>query len=379
MTVKYISYSLGLIILGLLTFAFSSSNEGNKESYYSYDQLRNLYGSGDQSQWPEPVLDPSVDINTFEDIGSLPQVVFPENNPYSKEKENLGKTLFFDKRLSKSGEVACASCHDPAKAWTDPKRRSLGHDGREGHRNAMSLVNIAFAKDLFWDGRAKSLEHQAKFPIEDPLEMNQAIEIALDSISNIDSYIKAFDKAFGSPEITLERVNKAIATFERTLVSGESKFDKFIKGDQSAYTDEEVLGLHVYRTKANCISCHNSPYFSDNKFHNDGQSLFGTKHQDLGLFEVTKDSADLGKFRTPTLREISETGPWMHHGNFPKLKDVVDYYNLGNPAPIQKRIKSTYKGSLPKNSPILKNLNLSIEEKQALIAFLKTLSSDYVR
>jgi cytochrome c peroxidase len=209
--------------------------------------------------------------------------------------------------------------------------------------------------------------------------MNQAIEIALDSISNIDSYIIAFDKAFGSSEITLERVNKAIATFERTLVSGESKFDKFIKGDQSAYTDEEVLGLHVYRTKANCISCHNSPYFSDNKFHNDGQSLFGSKHQDLGLFEVTKDSADLGKFRTPTLREISETGPWMHHGNFPKLKDVIDYYNLGNPAPIQKKIKSTYKGTLPENSPILKNLNLTIEEKQALIAFLKTLSSDYVR
>lgn len=162
-------------------------------------------------------------------------------------------------------------------------------------------------------------------------------------------------------------------------MSGESKLDKFINGNPELFTDEEVFGLHVYRTKANCISCHNSPYFSDNKFHNDGQALFGSKHQDLGLFEITKDSSDMGKFRTPSLREISETGPWMHHGNFPTLIDVIEYYNLGNPAPIQKRVLKTHNGQLPTNSPILKNLELTQEEKRALIAFLKTLSSDYKR
>jgi cytochrome c peroxidase len=377
---KYILLCIAILFLSVTIFAFKINTKNESGNYYDYNKLRELYGSGDQSLWPEPVLDPSIDKSTFEDIGPLPPVEFPKNNPYSKEKAKLGRQLFFDKRLSKSGEIACASCHDPNKAWTDPKRKSIGHEGLKGKRNAMTILNTAHVSKLFWDGRAESLEHQVKFPIEDPVEMNQAIDIALDSIRTIESYQSQFKEVFGQSEITKPLVFKAIATFERTLVSRESKFDKFISGNNSElFTDEELLGLHVYRTKANCISCHNTPLFSDNQFHNDGQSLFGSTHEDFGLYEFTKDSADLGKFRTPTLREIAETGPWMHHGNFPKLMDVIDYYNLGNPAPIQKKVLKSHDGQLPKNSPILKDLNLNRKERRALMAFLKTLSSDYVR
>lgn len=368
-----------LLSLSFMILACKSANKDEDGRYYNYDRLRELYGSGDQSKWPEPVLDQTVNKENFTDIGSLPEVTFPTSNPYSKKKAELGRELFFDKRLSQSGQIACASCHDPKKAWTDPKRKSIGHNGVEGTRNAMSILNTAYVKELFWDGRAESLEDQVKFPIEDPFEMNQSIDIAIDSIKTIPEYQSKFKIAFGKAEITESNVFKAIATFERTLISKASKFDKFIAGDSKLFSDEEVLGLHLYRTKANCISCHNSPLFSDNRFHNDGLALFGSRHQDLGLFEVTKDSLDMGKFRTPSLREINETGPWMHNGNFPKLMDVIDYYNLGNPAPIQKRVLKSHHGKLPEPSPILRDLNLSDKEKKALLAFLRTLSSDYVQ
>lgn len=369
----------GFLFIGIVIFAFKAQNQNDESLYYDYDELRNLYGSGDQSLWPEPVLDKSIDKSKFRDIGNLPSVEFPASNPYTKEKAELGKQLFFDKRLSKNGETACASCHAPEKAWADAKRKSIGHKNQEGSRNAMSILNTAHVSKLFWDGRAKSLEDQVRFPIEDPVEMNQSIELALDTIKRISEYQEKFTKVFGTTDIKETHIYKAIATFERTLVSKESKFDKFIAGNSELYTDQEVLGLHLYRTKANCISCHNTPLFSDNQFHNDGLTLFGSRHQDLGLFAMTNDSTDMGKFRTPSLREVNDSGPWMHNGNFPKLMDVIDYYNLGNPAPIQKSVLKSHHGKLPETSPILRDLNLSAKEKKALIAFLRTLSSDYER
>lgn len=206
--------------------------------------------------------------------------------------------------------------------------------------------------------------------------MNEHIEVAVDKISKIDGYQKLFAETFEDKKVSLSNIQKAIATFERTIVSSESKFDKFISGKADVFSDDEVLGLHLYRTKANCISCHNTPYFSDNEFHNDGQTLFGTKDEDFGKYNVTKNKSDIGKFRTPTLREVSRTGPWMHHGHFPSLLDVVEFYNLGNPSPIQKKYRGTQKDSLiPKNSPILKKLDLSKEEIKSLIAFINTLST----
>ncbi len=363
-----------LVLLGL-----SCKDEQVNDDYESIANLRNLYSSGDPTKWPKPNLDSSV-VENFQDIGHLPDVQHPEDNTYSKEKADLGKKLFFDPRLSLSGQIACASCHNPELTWTDNITRSFGHDRQNGKRNAMTIMNSAFAHELFWDGRAKSLEDQARFPIADQVEMNEKLNIAVDKIDAVAGYKPLFEKAFGSNEVSLERIQKAIATFERTVISHTSKFDRFIDNKPDVFTDQEVLGLHLFRTKARCINCHNTGYFSDNQYHNDGQVLFGTKDEDFGRFIVTGDTTDIGKFRTPTLREVARTGPWMHHGHFPSLKDVVEFYNLGNPQVVQKKYRGTPRDSLiPEVSPILQKLNLTREEMDALEAFMHTLSSGDTR
>ncbi|MEN2401162.1 cytochrome c peroxidase [Flavobacterium sp. MC2016-06] len=344
--------------------------------YIDIPELRKLYSSGDVSLWPAPELHENVDKNTFQDIGVLPGVTYPDYNPYSKEKESLGKILFFDPRLSKSGQIACASCHNPELGWTDNLTRSFGHDRQTGKRNSMTILNSGYAKTLFWDGRASSLEDQAQFPIGDPLEMNEKLTLAVDKIAKIKGYNSLFTEAFGDKKVTQERIQYAIATFERSINSPKSKFDQFVSGKSDAYTDSQVKGMHLFRTKAQCINCHNTPYFSDNQFHNDGQTLFGTKNEDFGRYNVTKDVKDIGKFRTPTLREAVNTKPWMHHGHFPSLLDVVELYNLGNPSPIQKKYLGTARDSLiPKADPMLKKLDLSKEEITDLLAFIETLST----
>ncbi|MEC5164449.1 cytochrome c peroxidase [Flavobacterium sp. PL11] len=370
---------LSVIIFGLMGFV---RNNNPDSPYLNIDDLRAIYSNGDPSKWPKPELSELVDLSKFQDIGVLPAVPFPVDNAYSKEKAALGKALFFDPRLSISGQISCANCHNPELAWTDNLTRSFGHDRQNGQRNAMTIINTGYATSLFWDGRASSLEDQSKFPIQDPFEMNAHIDFAIDKIKNLKGYQTLFESAFVDKKVSLENVQKAIATFERTLTSGSniSKFDKFIKGNAKIYSDDEVLGLHLFRTKAQCINCHNTPYFSDNEFHNDGQTLFGTINEDFGRYLITKDKADIGKFRTPTLREVSRTGPWMHHGHFPSLIDVVQFYNLGNPAPIQQKYLGTKRDSLlPTTSAMLKKLNLSRDEEKALVAFLETLSTPIQR
>ncbi|QTE21429.1 cytochrome-c peroxidase [Polaribacter cellanae] len=358
----------------LLVIIFSCTKQ--KNTYIDISYLREVYSQTNTSKWPAPTLDSLIDKSKFKDIGMLPKVKFPEDNRYSKAKKDLGKALFFDGRLSKTGQIACASCHNPELAWTDNISRSLGHNRQNNNRNSMTIKNVAFAHTLFWDGRAKSLEHQASFPISDPKEMNTDKNIAVKRIRKVKGYKPMFKKAFGNEEINLDKILKAIATFERTIVSRASKFDRFIKGKKNLFTDEEVLGLHLFRTKARCINCHNTPYFSDNQFHNDGQTLFGTKDEDFGRYNITGLKEDLGKFKTPTLREISKTGPWMHHGHFPSLLDVVELYNLGNPAPIQKKYIGVGRDSLiPATSPLLKKLDLNKTEIKAVLAFLETLST----
>jgi cytochrome c peroxidase len=363
----------------LLSFCFSlflSCKQQEKIEYESIANLRKLYSQPDASKWPKPHLDSLIDLTTFEDIGVLSEVEYPEDNQYSKEKSSLGKTLFFDPRLSKSGQIACASCHNPELGWTDNSTRSFGHDRQTGGRNSMTILNVAFADELFWDGRAKSLEDQARFPIPDKLEMNMDLDYAVENINKIEGYKPLFKAAFDDEEITMRKIQYAIATFERSLKSPSSKFDKFITGKSDKYTDEEVLGLHLFRTKARCINCHNTGYFSDNEYHNDGQALFGTKDEDFGRYNVTGNLEDLGKFRTPTIREVANTKPWMHHGHFPSILDVVEYYNLGNPAPIQKKYLGIGRDSLiPTTSPLLKKLNLERNEIDALLAFINTLST----
>ncbi|GAA4291919.1 cytochrome-c peroxidase [Aestuariibaculum suncheonense] len=366
-----------LIFFIVLLFALTSCKYTPKEEdYTSITYLKTVYSSGDSSKWPRPNLDSTVNKKEFQDIGALGKVTFPDNNPYSKEKEKLGKILFFDPRLSVSGQIACASCHNPELAWTDNSTRSFGHNRQTGARNSMTILNSGFAHSLFWDGRANSLEDQARFPIKDPVEMNEQLNIAVDKIAGIEGYKPLFESAFGNDSVSLKRIQYAIATFERTITSYKTRFDKFVEGDSTKLNNQEVLGLHIFRTKARCINCHNTPYFSDNKFHNDGQTLFGTKFEDFGRYNVTKNVDDIGKFRTPTLREVSRTGPWMHHGHFPSLLDVVELYNLGNPAPIQKKYLGTARDTLiPETSPILKKLDLNKTEIDALLAFMETLSS----
>ena len=364
------------IIPLLLLISLTAYKSAEEPDYIDIQELRKLYSGGDASIWPSPLLDSSVDKAKFQDIGVLPAVPYPPYNPYSKEKESLGKILFFDPRLSLSGQIACASCHNPELGWTDNVTRSFGHDRQNGKRNSMTILNSAYATSLFWDGRAKSLEDQAQFPIGDPLEMNEKLTIAVDKIAKVKGYNSLFAAAFGDKKVSLERIQYAIATFERSINSPKSKFDQFISGKSDLYTDSQVKGLHLFRTKAQCINCHNTPYFSDNQFHNDGQTLFGTKNEDFGRYNVTKDVKDIGKFRTPTLREAVNTKPWMHHGHFPSLLDVVELYNLGNPSPVQKKYLGTPRDSLiPKVDPALKKLNLSKEEIIDLLAFIETLST----
>lgn len=372
MKIKY--FFLAISIFCLLGFIRQHSE--STRTYEDIATLRKLYSSGDSSKWPKAKLDESIDSTKFQDIGVLPKVVFPASNPYSDKKSNLGKMLFFDPRLSGSRQISCANCHNPELGWTDNLTRSFGHDRQTGGRNAMSILNSAYAQSLFWDGRAASLEAQSTMPIQDQKEMKAHLAVAVKNIAKIKGYKKYFDVAFADKKINVQNIQMAIATFERTITSPPSRFDKFISGQVDAFTDQEVEGLHLFRTKANCISCHNTPYFSDNQFHNDGQTLFETKNEDLGRYNFTKDTADIGKFRTPTLREVARTGPWMHHGHFPSILDVVELYNLGNPSPRQNKFKNSKREALAGHtSPILKRLNLSKSEVKSLVAFVETLST----
>ncbi|WP_034669574.1 cytochrome-c peroxidase [Chryseobacterium populi] len=360
----------------LLNNCFTSKVQKNIAQKTSFiARLRELYSSGDSSKWPVPLLDNEAEPY-FSEIGHLPEVQFPEDNPYSVEKVFLGKTLFFDPRLSGSDQIACASCHDPELSWTDHRALSYGHDRQLGTRNAMTILNVAYTGSLFWEGRAKSLEEQTQMPIQDKKEMNGHIEIAAGKIAKIKGYEPLFERAFGNKTVTKERIAQAIATFERTVKSAPSKFDEFIDGKRDLYTDDEVMGLHLFRTKANCISCHNSGYFSNNRFENIGTSLLSSKEEDLGRYLVTKNPEDVGKFRVPSLREAARTGPWMHNGSMVTLSEIIQLYNKGNPEPYQN--KSAIYNGIPlasHKSEILRLLDLTDEEVFQIEAFLGTLST----
>lgn len=361
-------YFLSLSLFLFLLYSFSDFN--TVQEGYSPQELRELYGSGDQSLWPQPHLFEDAK-NGFQDIGILSKPEFPINNPYSEAKEELGKMLFFDPRLSKSGQISCANCHDPELAWADGRRVAYGHDRQLGSRNAPTILNIVYAKEYFWDGRAETLEDQVKAPIENPLEMNFHSRLAVKTIAKLKAYKEHFQKAFGNSKITEENIVKAIATFERTIVSPKSKFDRFVSGEKTAMTDSEINGLHLFRTKANCINCHNTPYFSDQKFHNLGLTYFGREYEDLGLYNISKKNEDVGKFKTPTLREVSQTAPYMHNGLFPSIKGVLNMYNAG--MPNEKRNRDS--PLAPHKSNMLEKLNLTDGELTDLENFLNTLRS----
>lgn len=333
-------------------------------------RLRALY-SQPPSKWPEPTLDESVKPHYVE-LGPLPRVEYPESNPYTDARAELGKKLFFDPRLSGSRQIACASCHEPELGWSDGRTVSFGHGRKELRRNSPTLLNIAFVKDLFWDGRAASLEEQVMEVVSNPDEMHSGMEQVMERFNKIPEYTNEFAKVFGTPEVTLPRVARAIATFERGIVSRPNDFDSFLRGNTNALSDEAIRGLHLFRTRARCANCHHGPTLSDGRFHNLGLTYYGRKLEDLGRYYVTKKPEDVGAFRTPTLRNIARTRPYMHNGLF-DLDGVLNMYNAGMPT-VRPRPGQENDPLFPKKSRLLQPLGLNQQDLADLKAFLESLT-----
>ncbi|WP_082942628.1 MULTISPECIES: cytochrome-c peroxidase [unclassified Helicobacter] len=310
---------------------------------------------------------------SYRELAPLPPAPpYPESNPYTKQKAELGRKLFHDPKLSKSDQIACASCHDKELGFGDGRRVSYGHDRQLGRRNSPSIIMSAFGEEKFWDGRAKSLEDQALMPIIDPKEMAYDPKKAAKKLSKIASYRADFNEAFGTPKITQERIAQAIATYERSLMPRAGKFDRFLQGQADALNDEELWGLHLFRTKARCLNCHDGVEMSDGKYHNLGLTYYGRMYEDLGRYEVSGDRRDVGRFKTPSLRGVSRSAPYMHNGLFPNLKGVINAYNGGmfRPRPTAEQQDDPL---FPTTDALLKPLGLSEAEKRALEAFLMTL------
>lgn len=297
----------------------------------------------------------------------FPPIPWPEDNPYLAKKAQLGQILYFDKRLSSNGTISCASCHQVQRAFADPHTLSEGIHGRKGKRHAPTIINSAYNQRQFWDGRAESLEEQCKGPIANTKEMGlnpnpeKAYSECEGRISQIPGYRKLFKEVFGHEEASIDDIAKAIATFERTVLSGNSPYDKYMAGDQGALDPEQLQGYQVFQ-KAGCATCHAGPNFTDGRFANIGVGMDASS-PDLGRYEVTKNSEDWGAFKVPTLREVAFSFPYMHDGSLRTLADVVEFYNMGG-------IKNK---NLNKE---IKPLHLTKEEKKSLITFLEALSGD---
>lgn len=319
-----------------------------------------------------------------------------KSNSSSKQKIELGRTLFFDKRLSEDGTVSCATCHDPASAFASGDAVAIGVREQKGTRNAPTLLNSNLSKSYFWDGRVATLEEQARQPLLNANEMGMKDEAALvERISAIDEYRKSFRRVFPREGITIDTIANAIAAFERSLVSRNSPFDRFIAGDKNALSDLQKQGWELFKGKARCLECHKqsaaAPTFTDAGFHNTGVRAkelsfevlsqraddakrtmanpstlaHDPKFSDLGRFLVTRAPKDLGAFKTPTLRDVELTGPYMHDGSIRTLLDVLRFYNQGG-----------------LKNPILDEkmtpLNLTEHEMNAIVEFLRALTSDDV-
>lgn len=330
-------------------------------------ELREVY-SAPSDRWPKPHVDPDV---AWKEIGALPLVEHPAANPHSTAKELLGRTLFFDPRLSGSEQIACASCHDPDLGWADGRTTSFGHSRKMLARNAPSIRNTAFQKHLFWDGRADSLEDQAKQVLMNPDEMRSGPEHVVTLLESQPDYRTLFRDAFGDASISIDRAADALACFQRSVVGGSSRFDSFVKGNHAALTDEALLGMDLYRRDARCMNCHHGAAFSDGNFHDIGLSNYGRPFEDLGRGRVTGDSADTGKFRTPSLRDATATQPLMHNGLF-ELPVVLTLYNVGMPTPKRKQSQQD-DPRFPVKSPHLKPLGLNKQDLADLTAFLGSL------
>ena len=325
-------------------------------------------------------------------IGLLPPVPVPPDNPMSPGKVELGKLLFWDTRLSGDASTSCASCHDPTLGWGTGQALSRGYPGTEHWRNSQTVLNSAYYAKLFWAGEVTSLESQAAAAATGNVAGNGDPVMMEERLRQIPEYVNQFKQVFAVEQPTIELAWQAIAAFERTLVSKAENvpFDRYAKGDQSALSPEAKRGLALFQGKAGCIQCHNGPLLSDDSYHNLGvpenalfessplhqitlryqhvirgvpEKVYRSADRDLGLSYTTKREEDRGKFRTPSLRELKYTAPYMHNGVFASLEEVIEFYDRAG-------------GTDPNKSPLLKPLRLSDQEKKDLLAFLLSLSSD---
>jgi cytochrome c peroxidase len=320
----------------------TSTSSGGGTAQGDAAVLRAVY-AGPPASWPRPTLDPGV---VFVEFGRVPRPAAP-NEPKHAARVALGQQLFFDARLSGPGQMACASCHDAELGWGDGRATSFGHGFQKLARNAPPILNAGLLSQLFWDGRASSLEDQALAVFENPNEMHASAEHVVATLRGSAGYRERFAQAFGEAEPNLANTLRAIADFERTIVSdGSSAFDRFLGGDETALSDEALRGLHLFRTKARCANCHHGPLLTDGGFHDLGLSYYGRKLQDLGRYEVTKNPSDVGRFKTPSLRNVARTGPYMHNGLF-DLDGVINMYSAGMATLKRSPSRPTIRCSLP--------------------------------
>jgi cytochrome c peroxidase len=301
----------------------------------------------------------------------LPPVPVPADNPPTAETIALGRRLYYDTRLSIDGTVSCAFCHHPDRGFSDALPTSTGVKGQKGGRNAPVVMNAAYSTLQFWDGRSPSLEDQAAGPVANPIEMGETHEGVVKKFQADPSYAAEFERAWGPGPITYDKVARSIASFERTVISGNSPFDKYqFGGDKKAMSPAAIRGLAIFKdpAKGNCAVCHvigeKDALFTDNKFHNLGVGLDAQGElKDLGRFDVTKNEADKGAFKTPTLRNVALSAPYMHDGSLKTLKDVIDFYVGGG-------------NSNPHLDKDIKALTLSAQERKDLEEFLKALTGE---
>jgi len=284
--------------------------------------------------------------------------------PSAKERARvaLGRRLFFDPILSRDRSLACASCHDPRHGFADPRPVSAGVGGARGLRNAPSLFNVALGRSFFWDGRARSLEEQVRFPIENPRELGETLDNVLSRLRGNATYRQAFAEAF-EDGVTADNLARSVADFERTLLLGDSEVDRFRAGQADALTDAARQGLWLFESKGRCWRCHAGPNFTDERFHNTGVGALLSK-PDPGRRGVTRRESDRGRFKTPTLRGVGRTAPYMHNGRIKTLREVVEFYNRGG-------------GKGPQLDPLMRPLELDKQEIGFLVEFLKALDGQW--
>ncbi|MCG7532533.1 cytochrome-c peroxidase [Psychrobium sp. MM17-31] len=360
-----------LSTFALLVLTLVCSSVMHAQELFLLQQLKDSY-SQPQSQWP------AIETADGRQVQQLAPLSLVKPKPLPSQVI-LGRMLFHDTSLSRDKTVSCSSCHESRLLFGDMRSQPIGIDMQRGRRNSPNIFGIDHWQSFFWDGRAETAEQQALMPIEDPKEMDFSVEGALLRINSETKYRPLIKKAFGTTTLNRQQLAKAIVAFERTIMPKDTLFSRFIamvqhnpKAAITMLSESQLKGLHLYRTKARCMTCHNGPLLSDNRFHITGLHAFGRRLEDLGRYEHTQDPSDVGAFRTPSLVMVSHTEPWMHHGLFVSLPGIINFYNRGGAQPKPRKDRKP-DPLFPTTTSLLKPLKLSKQEREDLLAFLKIL------